>query len=352
MPGIAMNARRIIVAAPELAIRMDAEVAGSLTSGKYRLRKQGDPNDRSKLHLVPLVMAMARFPDPRRQDTLGTLHWPLAPKSYVVSQMDFAIMEPDGEEGEDDWEAGEAGGLQPLYLYPLRARILHALPHREIDLAARFKALRTEEAFINAPPGQGAAVVAAIRAHLAAARRGTNTSDVKDTAQAAIALLEGEYGPANMATLREMALLPPAAFEYIHIPDAVPDGPGQTAPAMQPQQPVIGVEGRTLERIHSYKERDPRFVRDAKKWHAERTGGRLICECCGADPEYTYGERGRNRIEAHHRVPVEQLLPDTELRAEDLSMLCPSCHDVVHARRPWLSVDDVRVLVQAGPHLY
>jgi 5-methylcytosine-specific restriction protein A len=58
------------------------------------------------------------------------------------------------------------------------------------------------------------------------------------------------------------------------------------------------------------------------------------CVTCGIDPRKTYGANG-SVIEVHHLQPLSQI---NEPRAydprTDLVPLCPTCHRVVHSRRP------------------
>ena len=46
-------------------------------------------------------------------------------------------------------------------------------------------------------------------------------------------------------------------------------------------------------------------------------------------------------MEAHHKVPIEQLQPDSVTIVGDMAMLCASCHRVVHSEKPCLTVGGV-----------
>jgi predicted HNH restriction endonuclease len=105
---------------------------------------------------------------------------------------------------------------------------------------------------------------------------------------------------------------------------------------------IYGVEGRTLTRIHAYKERDRSLSAKAKK-HYRNAWGELHCEACGFKPSSKYGSRGDHCIEAHHKTPVEQLLPDSITRVSDLAMLCASCHRIIHSEKPMLTLGQVVV---------
>jgi len=104
-------------------------------------------------------------------------------------------------------------------------------------------------------------------------------------------------------------------------------------------------EGRILTRAHLVRERSRRLV-EAKKQEAIRETGKLVCEACGFDYKATYGERGQGFIEMHHALPVHQLLPGAKTRLGDLHLLCANCHRMVHSRHPWLSIDQLRKLLE------
>ena len=65
VPADSLMDRAIVVDFDHLNIRIDAEVSGRSAQGKPRLRKQ-EPNNRRKLHLPQLVMAVAALPEPAR----------------------------------------------------------------------------------------------------------------------------------------------------------------------------------------------------------------------------------------------------------------------------------------------
>ena len=110
VPSQALAGRRVILRIDTLGVDIPAEVTGTISQGKPRLRKD-QPNNRSKLHLVPLVMAIARLPDPAREDKTGTVDWPLENKSFVVSHMKFEIVSHD-----------ESSAV----LRPVSAQVLHS----------------------------------------------------------------------------------------------------------------------------------------------------------------------------------------------------------------------------------
>lgn len=76
------------------------------------------------------------------------------------------------------------------------------------------------------------------------------------------------------------------------------------------------------------RERNPRNRLLAIRLHGHR------CGICSVDPRETYGEAGEV-IEVHHLQPLASLdKPSAYDPASDLIPLCPTCHRVVHSRRP------------------
>lgn len=74
--------------------------------------------------------------------------------------------------------------------------------------------------------------------------------------------------------------------------------------------------------------------------------GKLSCEACGFDFSIKYGEIGAGIIEVHHKKPVHTLKPGDTTKVQDLALLCANCHRVVHSRRQWLTVDQVKAAIR------
>jgi len=108
---------------------------------------------------------------------------------------------------------------------------------------------------------------------------------------------------------------------------------------------VEAKEGRLLTRLHRIKERSRKLV-EQRKLKAIRELGRLRCEACSFDFEKKYGSRGKGFIEAHHTKPVETLVEGSKTKLDDLALLCANCHRMVHSTRPWLSIPELRELIQ------
>ena len=102
-------------------------------------------------------------------------------------------------------------------------------------------------------------------------------------------------------------------------------------------------EGRVVARVHFRRERKPKIV-EKKKKSVMRQQGFLRCEACGFRFDVTYGDRGSTFIECHHTKPVHEMKPGEKTKLSDLVLLCSNCHRMVHTKRPWLTLNEVREL--------
>jgi predicted HNH restriction endonuclease len=113
----------------------------------------------------------------------------------------------------------------------------------------------------------------------------------------------------------------------------------------QEEEEQTGQEGRLLTRLHRYRERDGKLSR-RKKEHVLKETGKILCEGCDLDSEKKYGTAGIG-VEAHHTQPLHTLAVPKTTRLSDLALLCATCHRVLHAHKPWLTVPQLRVLVES-----
>jgi 5-methylcytosine-specific restriction enzyme A len=104
-------------------------------------------------------------------------------------------------------------------------------------------------------------------------------------------------------------------------------------------------EGKLLTRVHRVRERSEKLIKARKAKELSDTG-KLACSACGFDFGATYGERGEGFIECHHTRPVSELRRGQPTRIEDLALVCSNCHRMIHVRRPWLTVEQLRSSVR------
>lgn len=122
-----------------------------------------------------------------------------------------------------------------------------------------------------------------------------------------------------------------------------------TLPDIPEEDEDEAVEGRLVFRMHRARERDRAIVRRKKQATKDRHQ-RLACEVCGLDFAERYGALGEDFIECHHRSPLSET-GTTSTRLADLALVCSNCHRMIHRHRPWITVEDLRSLVEErAPH--
>jgi hypothetical protein len=286
-----------------LNIRMPSEVMAVKAQRKPRLRKF--ENNRRKLHLPQLVMAVARFPDPAREMTKHAVIFPLQNKSFVMDSMDFDIIEDDG---------------MTATLSPLRVSIRNS--DVSIDLQDRFRAISTDLERISEIEEAYPDLAIAVRKHGDAVKEGVNSTEIRIAANEVNNLQKRVFGLTNAGSviaLKEASAKPETDFEH----------------------DIQGMEGRLLARIHIYKERDRVFSEKVKKYFRDRNNGKLICQACGLEPTSRYGSKGDYCIEAHHKIPIAELQPGSITRIEEMAIVCASCHRIIHSKKPCLDLKEV-----------
>jgi 5-methylcytosine-specific restriction protein A len=117
--------------------------------------------------------------------------------------------------------------------------------------------------------------------------------------------------------------------------------------ANNPAEPEVteAEEGRVFTAMHRARERNSALVK-ARKQAALAKLGKLACEACGFDFQARYGERGEGFIECHHAKPVHMLRPGERTRQADLRLLCANCHRMVHAKRHWLTIEELAAILR------
>ena len=102
-------------------------------------------------------------------------------------------------------------------------------------------------------------------------------------------------------------------------------------------------EGREVWRLHHSHERHPKLPGLAKGAALAR-GEAIACAVCEFDFWKTYGEVGKDFIECHHTLPVSELKEGMVTRLSDIVLVCSNCHRMLHRRRPWLTVGQLKAL--------
>lgn len=107
----------------------------------------------------------------------------------------------------------------------------------------------------------------------------------------------------------------------------------------------LGYEGKPILRLHQSRERDPKIVKQ-KKDLILNEAGKLECEICSMNFEEIYGELGRGFAECHHKAPLSLRDKNEETSLHDLAIVCANCHRMLHRKRPWLSLDELKKIYE------
>ncbi len=59
-----------------------------------------------------------------------------------------------------------------------------------------------------------------------------------------------------------------------------------------------------------------------------------------------YGEIGDGYIEGHHTKPISEMSENEQTKVEDIALVCANCHRMLHRKRPWLSITELKNLIK------
>lgn len=150
--------------------------------------------------------------------------------------------------------------------------------------------------------------------------------------------------------LRAMRVLAPSGIFLLsevwqgRTPVDTPPPPDKVLPPIAPDEEAFP-EGAVKQRLHLARERNRELVARAKQHFKKQHDDRLFCEVCGFDFAARYGPIGEDYIEAHHTIPVSELTEESVTRIKDLAIVCSNCHRMLHRRRPWLTMDELRQIL-------
>tara|TARA_B100000963_G_C22565022_1_gene643236 strand:+ start:476 stop:1297 length:822 start_codon:yes stop_codon:yes gene_type:complete len=106
----------------------------------------------------------------------------------------------------------------------------------------------------------------------------------------------------------------------------------------------LGTEGLIRYRRHKTRERNPEIIK-RKKEEFLKQHGYLFCEVCNFNFNKTYGKRGKGFIECHHNIPLHEQDGERITLSSDLTLLCSNCHRMIHRKKKWLTVDELKNII-------
>lgn len=104
-------------------------------------------------------------------------------------------------------------------------------------------------------------------------------------------------------------------------------------------------EGKQFLRKHIIRERNPKVIREAKKRYKQKNK-KISCQICNFNFEEAYGTIGEDYIEGHHIKPISDIDGENLTCIEDIALLCSNCHKMIHRKRPWLSMEELKTLIK------
>ncbi|MGN2612511.1 HNH endonuclease [Aliivibrio fischeri] len=104
-------------------------------------------------------------------------------------------------------------------------------------------------------------------------------------------------------------------------------------------------EGRPIYRLHKSRERDNGLTL-IKKEQVLKDTGQLACEVCNTDFQKTYGDHGFGFAECHHKNPLSLRDKNKETKLDELAILCSNCHRMIHRKKPWLNIDELKAIYE------
>jgi len=58
-----------------------------------------------------------------------------------------------------------------------------------------------------------------------------------------------------------------------------------------------------------------------------------------------YGDLRKGYIEYHHTIPLSQYGEVKITNIDDLCLVCSNCHRMLHRKRPWLTIDEIKQII-------
>lgn len=107
-----------------------------------------------------------------------------------------------------------------------------------------------------------------------------------------------------------------------------------------------GKEGQVLYKLHKYKERNKGLVKKKKESYLKKHG-KLNCEICGFDFVSMYGDLGKYFMECHHIKELASLEAETITTLDDLLLVCPNCHRMLHRRLSNITVGELKKIINS-----
>lgn len=152
---------------------------------------------------------------------------------------------------------------------------------------------------------------------------------VTEAQLASVAWLEGAILPSSIGRSLFTPDSPPAELP----PHSIQELEDVSAPAVEVHE---ALEGTVYTARVTYRKRSRALI-SAKKAASDRR-----CEACGFSFEEYYRITDRDCLVAHHIDPIARRSGPSKTTLDDIALLCPNCHAIVHTQDPPISPEDLR----------
>jgi len=155
---------------------------------------------------------------------------------------------------------------------------------------------------------------------------------VTEAQLASASILEGAVLPSNIRGSKS-----PVDTDLRESPqDLTQELSKKSEPSIKMQEVI---EGETYTSQVTRRKRN-RTIISAKK--ADSDG---MCEVCGFSFKKYYGLSGRDCLVAHHINPISSRDVPSKTTLDDIVLLCPNCHAIVHTQEPPISPKNLRQML-------
>lgn len=100
------------------------------------------------------------------------------------------------------------------------------------------------------------------------------------------------------------------------------------------------LEGDFITRIIHFRKRNRSLI------EAKKRSSNGFCEACGFSLSKQYRLNGKDCLQVHHKNPIAERDGVTVTRLEDLVLICPNCHAVIHAFAPALTMQKLKAKIR------
>jgi len=103
---------------------------------------------------------------------------------------------------------------------------------------------------------------------------------------------------------------------------------------------IESLEGEMIIRTARFRRRNSALIEEKKR------SSKGFCESCGMSSSKQYYLHGKDCLQVHHKNPLAEREGATVTRLDDLVLICPNCHAVVHAFLPALTMQKLMAKIR------